>query len=127
MSLTKAELAERAEAIARLHSYLKPGSTVRTSVLHVSRSGMQREIECLCVDPADHEIVNISWLVARAIGARVGKTGGVVMGGCGMDMCFQTVYLLGCYMWPNGTPTPHGTRNRESDSNGGYALRYRSR
>ena len=127
MTQTKAELAERDEAIARLHEYLKPGSTVRTSVLHVSRSGMQREIECLCVALAngEPEIVNISYLVARAIGARLGKSGGVVMGGAGMDMCFQTVYVLGRAMWPNGTPTPHGTRNREPDSDGGYALRYR--
>jgi len=122
---TKAEKAERDEAIAKLHEYLKPGSRVRTSVLHVSRSGMQREIECLTVDPSDHEIVDITYLVARAIGARVGTHGGVVMGGAGMDMCFQTVYLLGRAMWPDGTPSPHGRRNGEPDSNGGYALRYR--
>ena len=123
--MTKAEKAERDEAIAKLHEYLKPGSIVRTSVLHVSRSGMQREIECLCVDPADHEILNITYLVARAIGHKVGKNGGVIANGCGMDMCFQTVYLLGLAMWPNGTPSPHGRRNGEPDSNGGYALRHR--
>lgn len=125
MSRASEEKAERDEAIAKLHTYLKPGSTVRTSVLHVSRSGMQREIECLCVDPADHEILNITYLVARAIGHRLGTHGGVVLGGCGMDMCFHAVYLLGMAMWPKGTPEPHGRRNGEPDSNGGYALKNR--
>jgi hypothetical protein len=47
------------------------------------------------------------------------------VGGCGMDMCFHTVYLLGLAMWPQGTPEPHSRRNGTPDSNGGYALRYR--
>jgi hypothetical protein len=28
-------------------------------------------------------------------------------------------------LWPNGTDTPHGTRNGEPDTNGGYALKHR--
>jgi hypothetical protein len=50
---------------------------------------------------------------------------GITIGGCGMDMGFELVYQLGYALWPNGTPAPHGTRNGEPDTNGGYALRQR--
>jgi hypothetical protein len=40
-----------------------------------------------------------------------------------MDMGFDLVYSLGSALWPNGTDTPHGTRNGEPDSDGGYALK----
>ena len=52
-------------------------------------------------------------------------TGGLVIGGCGMDMGFHVVYNLGRAMWPDGTPDPHGTRNGEPDRDGGYALKHR--
>ena len=45
--------------------------------------------------------------------------------GGGMDMGFKAVYSLGRSLWPNGTPEPHGTRNGEPDSCGGYALNQR--
>lgn len=49
----------------------------------------------------------------------------IKIGGCGMDMGFALVYELGMKLWPDGTPEPHGQRNGEPDSNGGYALRQR--
>ena len=54
---------------------------------------------------------------------KIGKHGGLVVGGCGFDAGFEVVYNLGSLLWPNGTPEPHGTRNREPDSTGGYALK----
>ena len=50
--------------------------------------------------------------------------GGVVITGCGMDMGFELVYRLGMALWPDGTKEPHGTRNGEPDSHGGYALKH---
>jgi hypothetical protein len=47
------------------------------------------------------------------------------MSGAGMDMGFELVYRLGQAMWPNGTPEPHGTRNGQPDSDGGYALEHK--
>jgi hypothetical protein len=115
----------KADALAHLHEILQPGSTVYTQVLHVSRSGMQREVSCHIV-LRDGSIGQITHTVADAIGHRLGKNGGIMMGGCGMDMCFHAVYLLGQAMWPGGTPAPHGMRNGEADSTGGYALKQRS-
>lgn len=41
-----------------------------------------------------------------------------------MDMGFHVVYALGSALWPDGTPAPHGTRNGEPDTAGGYALKH---
>jgi hypothetical protein len=148
---------ERAEAIARLREILKPGDRVTTTVLHVSRSGMSRSIMCQAVmkDSNGHSYIgDISWLVARACGDRLDDRGGVVMGGCGMNMCFAVVYNLGRVLFPQGFGI-EGTRangrkvrakskagaNRMAangvkfrgrncdssgwDNDGGYALQYR--
>jgi hypothetical protein len=56
---------------------------------------------------------------------RLADDGGIKIGGCGMDMGFDLVYSLGATLWPNGTRKPHGTRNGEPDSAGGYALNHR--
>ena len=116
--------AVRAQARARLLNILQPGATVYTVLAHVSRSGMSRSIKVLAHGAeGPHDITH---LVARVIGEPVDqKNGGVKIGGCGMDMGFQVVYLLGSYLWPDGTPQPHGTRNGKPDTAGGYALKQR--
>lgn len=117
----------RREARARLLTWLEPGSRVVTRVVHVSRSGMQREVTCstAVIDPITKrpEIIGLDYWIARLCDDRIGKHGGIVVGGCGFDAGFQIVYNLGMLLWPNGTDTPHGTRNREPDSCGGYALK----
>lgn len=123
MKLTKAQQAERADAIAKLREWIKPGDTVYTILRHVSRSGMQREIG-VCI-LKDGEMLHPNYSVALALGHRQGKQDGIIMGGCGMDMGFALVYNLGMTLWPNGTDKPHGTRNGEPDSDGGYALKHR--
>ncbi len=124
MSLkTKAEQDKR-DAITALLEILKPGTRVRTILRHVSKSGMQREISCVVVDPRDGELFCIDYLVSRAVGHRIGRHGGIVMGGAGMGMGFQLVYILGKALWPTGTPKPHGKRNGQSDRDGGYALKH---
>jgi hypothetical protein len=93
----------RAQAIDRLRKDfgVKAGSTIYTTVKHVSRSGMSRTIACYVSHKGN--IHDVSALVATAIGARFDRDrGGVIMTGCGMDMTFATVYNLSRSMWPNG-------------------------
>jgi hypothetical protein len=70
------------------------------------------------------EIVNISRRASIVTGWKQSNNGGLVVGGCGMDMGFHTVYTLGRYLWPKGTRKPHGTRNGAPDKDGGYALKH---
>jgi hypothetical protein len=113
--MTKAQKAERAEAIARMHEWVKPGDTVYTILRHVSRSGMQREIGVVLMLPDDRKRdldarhggmtpvdLHPNYPVAKVIGARVGKRDGVIMGGCGMDMGFALVYELSARLYPDG-------------------------
>lgn len=143
-SKSKSE-AEKKEAIERLLRAVAPGDTVYTISRHVSRSGMQREISLVAIDRSvvaqldkrvrvhdDGVITNLGreaittldYWASRALGHRIGPHGGIVVGGCGMDMGFHLVYLLGRTLWPNGTDKPHGRRNGEPDSDGGYALKH---
>lgn len=123
----KAAMAEYARA--QLRDILPPNSTVYCVLRHRSASGMSREISFLVAVPGNENsggkpyIRDITHrMVDAGLGWRLGKRGGLVIGGCGMDMGFAAVYALGCALWPNGTPEPHGMRNGEPDSDGGYAL-----
>lgn len=119
--------AEREDARNRLLSMLKPGDRVYTVLRHVSASGMSRRIS-LVIPTTDHEgkpaVTSIDWLAARLLSYRQHDRGGLMVSGCGMDMGFHAVYALGSALWPNGTPGPHGRRNGEPDTAGGYALRH---
>jgi hypothetical protein len=106
---------------AELLKALKPGEVVYTQVTTVSRSGMSRSIEFYILD--NNRIRNITGYVANLTGNKWGKNG-VVFGGCGMDMAWHGVYLLGRALWPDGTTVAHGTRNGEPDFDGGYALKH---
>lgn len=119
------EVLERAEAITDLHERIKAGQTVYTKLNHCSSSGMTRYISLFII--VDNELSNIDYLVGLALGERSvsGKHEGLKATGCGMDMGFHLVYNLGRTMWPTGTNKPHGTRNGEPDSDGGYALKHR--
>lgn len=101
---------------------LVPGDRVYTKIVHVSRSGMYRVLDLYII--RDGVPLRITRTVAEAIGARYDRGWeGLGLSGCGMDMGSQAVYLLGFALWPNGTPVPHGIRNGEPDSDGGYALK----
>jgi hypothetical protein len=108
---------------------VKPGATVYCVCEHVSSSGMTRHIRLLVPSRDQHNkgrliIRDISGLAAKLCGYKQSKGGALIMGGCGMDMGFAAVYALGQHMWPKGTPKPHGRRNGEPDTAGGYALRH---
>lgn len=107
--------ADRAEAIAALRKMLRPGATVYTILRHVSRSGMQREISL--VMKGRDGLTDLDWYAARAMGWRRGKRGGLVVGGCGMDMGFHLVHNLSTTLYPDGfgcigDPKPDSPRFR---------------
>jgi hypothetical protein len=106
---------------------LKPGDTVLCVLRHVSRSGMYRVIDFYKSDPKGGDPRYLSGhMLNLGIGERArGGKDGVGVGGCGMDMGFHCVYELGHKLWPKGTAKPHGRRNGEPDSDGGYALKHR--
>jgi len=108
----------RAAAIERLKEILSPGDTVYSIIRSVSRSGMSRTIDFYSKDHA-----YLTGLISNACGYTRDKRGALKVSGCGMDMAFAVVYDLGKALWPRGTDRPHGTRNGESDSDGGYALK----
>lgn len=74
-----------------LSSILKDikADTIYTVIRHVSSSGMQREISVKMIDAG--RIIHLDWLVSEALGIRLGKHGGLVVRGCGMDMGFHLV------------------------------------
>lgn len=112
------------QTIARLKKLLKPGTTVYCILRHVSTSGMYRRIS-LAVKTRDGIKILDHDALALGLGNRPkGDADGVGVGGCGMDMGFHLVYNLGARLWPKGTPKPHGRRNGEPDSAGGYALKH---
>lgn len=126
---------ERQEAISRLHELLQPGMTVSCILRRKSASGMSRHISLVVAH--DGGIFDITWLAARALQDRMSQdTGGIVVGGCGMDMGFHLVYNLGRVMFRDGVPCAgknvcrsndhsNGDRNYEphTHADGGYAFR----
>ena len=70
----------------------------------------------------DDYIDLIPW---RADGYNITRTGGLVVGGCGMDMGFHVVYSLGRVLWPKGFKVNGIGRNGDisgHDKDGGYRL-----
>ena len=109
----------KTESLETLRSWLKPGDTVFCVLRHVSRSGMMRHISFL-----DKEHRYLDYHISQVLGYPRAREG-IKVSGCGMDMGFSVVYDLGHALWPQGTPQPHGTRNGEPDSDGGYALKHK--
>lgn len=118
----KAGKAARAVYCRReLKKLLKPGATVLCILRHVSASGMSRRIDLYTIKR--NELIYLSAYAADLAGDKLSDKGGIVVGGCGMDMGCHLVHCLGARIWPKGTRKPHGKRNGEPDHEGGYALR----
>lgn len=82
------------EAVNRLREEIKPGTTLRTILRHVSKSGMSRSISVVQIK-ANGETREWDGVVCRAIGENFDqKHGGVKIAGAGMDMGFEIVYRL---------------------------------
>jgi hypothetical protein len=121
--------AEQAEAIKMLRKWLKPGDTVYTVLRHVSKSGMSRRIDLYKITK-DGPLF-LTGYAARAIDSRWDcEDGGIIVGGCGMDMGFHLVYTLGRVLFPKGFKVGRkGTHARNGDksghdNDGGYALNH---
>lgn len=121
-----------AEGVAALKEYrriellkLVPvGTTLTTVCTHHSRNGMSARFKIFvpAISPEGRTYIrNITRDVAEVAGFHL-KDDEIVMGGCGYSKSFQIGYSLGHALWPNGTPEPHGKRNGEPDSDGGYAI-----
>ena len=116
--MTKIQRAERADAIAQLREWIKPGDTVYTILDSVSRSGMSRQIRVVIpmIDRHDdeHQAATVdfrhpNWAVGKALGLSHAKRNGreqdaLVVSGCGMDMGFHLVYELSHVLYGEGYP-----------------------
>lgn len=115
----------REQAIERLRRLLKPGQTVYTNLRHVSASGMSRRISLNIVDEQG-KIQGIDFDAATAMDDTIHKDGGIVVGGCGMDMGYALIYSLGRCLFPDGFKVEGRGRNGDTsgwDKYGGYALK----
>lgn len=125
---TKDQERARDESRALLREWLAPVSTERKTVYtinrHTSRSGMCRRLDFYLLT-ADGPRYLTGHIANALLGWYTRHRGGSLnVGGCGMDMGFSVVYSLGSVLWPTGTSEPHGRRNAEPDSTGGYAIRH---
>ncbi len=94
---------EKENAIESLRALLKEGDTVYTILRHVSKSGMQRRIDCYVI--RNNEPQYISYYLAKACGYSINRASGkegVVTNGCGMDMGFDMVYNLSYAIFNKG-------------------------
>lgn len=130
----EAELLTGGEAAAALTAYRRAellklvsvGATLTAvCTAYSSRSGTAK-YKVLVPAIAGHDgstyIRNITKMIADFVGFRLSKDDEIIMGGYGYSKSSQIGYSLGCALWPEGTPEPHGTRNGEPDSFGGYAI-----
>ena len=115
---------EQKESLAHLRELLYPGEVIYTQCQHVSKSGMTRWLDLYVMK--NNQPHRITWDVCAAAGYTFcNRRGQLKIEGCGMDMGFSAVYNLGRSLWPAGTDSPHGMRNGEPDTDGGYALKQR--
>jgi hypothetical protein len=123
---TKAQEQERAEAIARLRQWIKPGDTVYTILDHVSSSGMSRAIRVVVPTityaydtehaqpldvvhgtPTGVDFIHPNHAIGVVLGLKHWRRNGreqdaLVVGGCGMDMGFHLVYELSYALYGDG-------------------------
>jgi hypothetical protein len=98
------------EALEVLRRLCPPGTTIYTILRHVSRTGMMRCISAFVIHGGEPYMLD--WLIDDAGILRMSdKHGGLVVHGCGMDMGYQLVQVLGRSLYPDGE--------------GGYALWHR--
>jgi hypothetical protein len=128
MSAKAGKEAYREQAREKLRKLLPVGSTAFTILRHVSGSGMSRRISVLIPDK-ECGILDVSGWVATALDyRRHERDGGVIVGGCGMDMGWHLVYCLSRSLYPDGFKVDGVGRNGDTsgrDTDGGYALKHR--
>jgi hypothetical protein len=99
--MTKAQKAERAEALERIREWVKAGDTIHCVIRHVSSSGMSRVIQFIVF--IEGEPRYLGYNIAVALGMKWDRQReGVKVQGCGMDMGFAVVYDLSRTLFPAG-------------------------
>lgn len=95
--MTKYTKQQVAEAKENLLKYLKEGDDVWFIIHSVAKNGTSRVMSCH-VPAVGHDdklyIANLTYYVAKVLDYKVLPDGGFRVHGCGMDMCFATVYDL---------------------------------
>jgi hypothetical protein len=100
---------------------------VYTKLNNTSSSGMTRHISVYVV--RNNEILNITYDVGIITDYRQNsKDGGLIVGGCGMDMGFHLIYTLSYNLYPDGFKLAKGQYGRNGDTSGydrdgGYRLK----
>lgn len=108
--------AEQAAAIVRLKEWIKPGDTLYTETKNVSRSGMSRVIQVIKISCLDGQpsLLYLGYSVALALDWKYDKEReGVKVGGCGMDMGFHVIHMLGYALY--GRKAEAGTGKEAND------------
>lgn len=106
------------EEIKSLKKMLKASnSTIYCVLNHVSSSGMTRHIQFLVANKS--RIIDITWYLSGLLGYSINdKNGGLIVGGCGMDMGFHVVYSVGRALHPKGFKFPKSRYGRNGDTSG---------
>lgn len=97
MTATKAKQTAKDEAIAELRKILRPGDTVQCVLVNCSRSGMTRRIDFYKSERDGMRF--LTGYIGKALEYTHSRKGGLVVGGCGMDMGFHVVHSLGYALW----------------------------
>lgn len=124
------------DALATVQKILKPGDTICCIVRSVAKSGMSRRIDFYFKPGSPEERWLTPFLVrlgcmdeSPEAWRKHGDYAGAKISGCGMDMCFESVYRLGRVLWPEGFKVEGRGRNGDMsghDTDGGYALQHRT-
>lgn len=86
---------------ADLKDWLRDPCTVYTVLRHVSASGMQWEISLHVVDKTTGRLRNITYSASVIVDRSLGKLGGIIIKGCGMDIGFALVDDLLSALFPS--------------------------
>jgi len=85
---------------------VRPGSRIYVKVETISESGMSRTLSAYIPyrgkTKNEDSILDITVDVGVACGLAITKDRTIRISGCGMDMTFELVYLLGMAMFPKG-------------------------
>lgn len=119
----EAAIALREYQRERLLQVIKPKTTLKVVCTHHRDTVSHfRVFVPALADNGKPYIRELTREIAEFAGFRVSSVGDIVMSGYGCSKSFQIGYSLGHALWPAGTPEPHGVRNGEPDSCGGYAI-----
>ena len=90
---------ERKESIEILTKLFQKDPRVFIVQTHVSKSGMQRRLRLYHINTnEEHPTLDITYHVSNVLGWSMDGRG-LKVDGCGMDMHFHTLYVLGCDLW----------------------------